>query len=86
MSSSCWGRLVFVAGIKQRLQRLHVFGAHRNVGALVTAEAFEYAAIVIPKRARMQLHNKAVVQAHRSHLGQHLSTKLFRFRRCCVPL
>jgi hypothetical protein len=64
-------RLAVAKAIKQRSQRLHVLGPLRNVRALVATECFEQPAIVIAKRARMNLHHQAIVDAHLGHLDQH---------------
>jgi hypothetical protein len=57
---------------QQRLQRLDVLGAHRDVGALVAAVAGQQPDIVVAVRAGVDLHDQPVVQAHAGHLGQHL--------------
>ena len=71
-------RLVAEA-IEQRLQRAHIVGAGRNVGAHVAAEALEERRVVIAEGARMDLHDEPVVEAHPRHLGQHLAAKGLRF-------
>ncbi len=66
---------------EQRPQRVHVVRAHRNVGALVAAEALEHRRIVIAEAAWVDLHDEAVVDAHPCHFRQHLSAERFRFVR-----
>src|SRR6202022_3682292 len=71
----------FVAeAIEQGLKRMDVIGSRRNVGALVAAEALMQLGVVIPERARMDLHHQPVLEAHVRHLGQHLPAKCFGFR------
>ena len=53
--------------------RLRVYSvAHRNVAALVRAEALGDGAVVIAQRAGMQLHHQPVVDRHARHLHQHV--------------
>ena len=72
--------------VEHRLQRMDVIGAHRDVGALVAAEAREDARIVVAEAARMNLHHQPVVEAHLRHLGQHLGRGTSRpLRRRSFP-
>ncbi len=58
--------------VQQGLEGAHIVGPLRDVGALVAAEGSEQRRIVVPIRARMDLHHQPVVEAHAGHLGQHL--------------
>ena len=78
-------RGVVAEALQQRLQRVHVFGRHGNVGADVAAKAGKYLAIVIAAAAGMDLHHQTVLEAHARHFGQHLGAEelLLSGRRPC---
>ncbi len=61
--------------VEQRSQRAHVVGPGGDVRPLVAAEAAHHERIVIAQAARVNLHDEAVVDAHRGHLGQDLATE-----------
>src|SRR6185437_7714928 len=69
---------VAAEALEQRLQRMDIVGALRNVGSLVAAVPVEEYAIVIAHGARMDLHHQTVVDAHRGHLGEHLCAEELR--------
>src|SRR5690606_6839343 len=65
----------------ERLQAVDVTRADRNVEALVPAIVPVDEPVVVAKRARMNLHHEAVVDAHARHFSQHLGSK-----QLCVSL
>ena len=76
------GEAALVAeAVEQRLQRPHVLGRRRDVGALVAAEVAEHQRIVVARRSRVDLQHQAVVEAHPRHLGQHLAAELLGLGR-----
>src|SRR3546814_3003505 len=62
--------------VEQRLQRLDIVGAHRNVAALVAAMAFEQLVIMVAARAGMNLHHHAVLDAHRGERSAEHTSEL----------
>ena len=63
--------------VEQRFQGTDIIRAGRDVGALVASVCIEQPAVVVAKRARMDLHHQAVIDAHARHLGQHLGPEEF---------
>src|SRR5438552_5505176 len=76
------GELALVAeSIEQRLQCTDIFGARRNVGALVAAKAREDLRVVVAYETGVNLHHQTVVETHPRHLGQHLPAESLGFCR-----
>src|SRR5882672_10337880 len=67
--------------VQQRLEGMRVVDAVRNIRADVTTIFAEEPRVVIAERARMNLHDQAVVEAHACHLGEHLRAEQFRLAR-----
>ena len=59
--------------VEQWPQVARVFGRQRDVAPAVGSEALEDLLVVVPVRARVQLHHQAVVHAHPGHLDQHVA-------------
>ncbi len=63
---------VVAEAAEQRAESFDIVGGTGYVRALVPAEAPEHDRVVVPSRAGVDLHDQAVFEAHRRHLGQHL--------------
>src|SRR4051794_2975772 len=63
--------------IEERLKRLHIFDALRDVGALVATKLKVKCAIMISERARVNLHHHSVLDAHGRKFSEHLRSKEF---------
>ena len=56
----------------------HIIGPHRDVGALVAAEAGEQRRVVVAATAGVDLHHQPIVEAHAGHFGEHLGAEQLR--------